>query len=326
MSPQAKRTKKTVAKPRRKSNGQTTAGVIAGAVLVLASVLPATINPGTGNRSSPDEPPPISKPHTPANKSKTKSAIAFEPECTLPFDDIKTDGLTIDEICSKDGNAGDDVAKRLESNAKNDFCVEGTPVTIKYEDFTSLQAAADNIGGLKSALSTNRDRLADLVTQSEGKKLGEGRLVQFVAFLFDAHHSNVGKGKGELVNCKLPAKEDNDIHIELMKDGVESDPCNGVTAEMSPHFRPEAWSELVNLKIDRPVRLTGPLFFDSSHHPCHDDKRPSPNRISVWEIHPIYQFEVCKFSEKSVAKCDVKNDSLWIPLDKWNSTEDEAAP
>jgi len=150
--------------------------------------------------------------------------------------------------------------------------------------------------------------------------------VQFVGFLFDAHHSNVGKGKGELVNCKLPAREDNDIHIELMKDGTEKDPCNGVTAEMSPHFRPEAWNELVGLEIDRPVRITGPLFFDSSHHPCHDGKRPSPNRISVWEIHPVYQFEVCKIKEKSVSACDVKDDSLWIPLDKWHSTEDEEEP
>jgi len=268
----------------------------------------------------------VSSSRAPARKSTSKSAIAFQPDCALPFDDIKTEDLTVDEICSKDGNAGDDVAKRLESNAKNDFCVEGEPVRISYDDFTSLQAAADNIGGLKTALKTSRDRLADIVTRGDGNKIGEGRLVQFVAFLFEAHHSNVGKGKGELVNCKLPTREDNDIHIELMKDGVESDPCNSVTAQMSPHFRPEAWNELVNLKIDRPVRLTGPLFFDGSHHPCHDDKRPSPNRISVWEIHPVYQFEVCKINEKTVSKCDVKNDSLWIPLDKWNSTEDEEEP
>ena len=247
--------------------------------------------------------------------------MAFEPDCQLPFDAIKTDGLTIDETCTIDGNAGDDVGKRLESNAKNNFCVEESPVPVTFEDFINLETAADNIGNLRKLLKTSRDRLADIVTQSGGTKLGEGRSVQFVGFLFEAHYSNVGKG--ELVNCKLRNQENNDIHIQLMKDAVEKDPCNSVTAEMSPHFRPEAWNQLAGLEIDRPIRITGPLFFDGSHHPCHDDVRVSPNRISVWEIHPVYQFEVCKFNEKTVSKCDVKNNSLWIPLDQWNSTEDE---
>jgi hypothetical protein len=80
----------------------------------------------------------------------------------------------------------------------------------------------------------------------------------------------------------------------------------------------------VDLKIERPVRITGPLFFDSSHQPCRDGKRPNPKRISVWEIHPIYQFEVCK--NKALTACDVGNDSQWIPLDQWQSADDETEP
>lgn len=320
MSP--KRTRKTTTRAKRKPKGQTTASVISGAALVVASVLPATLNPSPAPRTS-DSSVSTSTAETRPRRSERRRTLAFEPDCTLPFDAIKAEGLTIDETCSPDGNAGDDVGKRLESNAKNNFCVEGSPVPITYEDFTNLQSASDNIGGLRNLLKTSRDRLLDLMTQSGGTKLGEGRLVQFVGFLFEAHYSNVGKGKGELVNCKLPTREDNDIHIQLMKDAVEKDPCNSVTAEMSPHFRPEAWAQLVGLDIDRPIRITGPLFFDGSHHPCHDDVRVSPNRISVWEIHPVYQFEVCSINEKTVSKCDVKNNSLWIPLDKWNSTEDE---
>jgi hypothetical protein len=296
--------------------------VISGAALVVASVLPAALNPSPAPRPS-DSSVSSSTTETRPRRPARKSTLAFEPDCGLPFDAIKTDGLTIDETCTADGNAGDDVGKRLESNAKNNFCVEEAPVPITYEDFTKLETAADNIGGLRNMLKTSRDHLLDLLTQTGGTKLGEGRLVQFVGFLFDAHFSNVGKGKGELVNCKLPTREDNDIHIELMKDGVEKDPCNSVTAEMSPHFRPEAWDQLVGLEIDRPIRITGPLFFDGSHHPCHDDVRVSPNRISVWELHPVYQFEVCSINEKTLSKCDVKNNSLWIPLDKWHSTESE---
>ena len=90
--------------------------------------------------------------------------------------------------------------------------------------------------------------------------------------------------------------------------------CNG-------RLRPEAWTDLPNLSIKRPVRVTGPLFFDGSHRPCHGDTRPSPNRISVWEIHPVYQFEVCK--NKSLSSCKVGDDTVWVPLDRWHSHADE---
>jgi hypothetical protein len=163
-----------------------------------------------------------------------------------------------------------------------------------------------------------------MINSAGGAPIGEGTLVQFVSFLLHADFSNVGKGKGEAVNCKLTEREDNDIHIQMRIDPEEEDPCEGVTAEMSPHFRPTAWSGLAKLKLARPIRITGPLFFDSSHHPCHDGVRPSPNRISVWEIHPVYQFEVCK--EKTLAACDVKNNSQWIPFDQWFGIDEQNEP
>jgi len=321
MSPKKTNKGKTTTRAKRRPGRQTTAGVVSGAALVVASVLPAALNPTQPPRTV--EPPTVITREAKPKRTTKKGALAFDVGCQLPFEAIETEGLTIDSTCSIDGNSGDDVGKRLESEAKNNFCVDGSPVPVTYEDFTNLETAADNIGGLRNLLKKNRDRLLDIFTQSGGTKIGEGRLVQFVGFLFDAHFSNVGKNKGELVNCKLPEEADNDIHIQLMKDAVEKDPCNSVTAEMSPHFRPEAWNQLVGLQIDRPIRITGPLFFDGSHHPCHGDVRVSPNRISVWEVHPIYQFEVCKINEKTVSQCDVKNNSLWIPLDKWNSTEDD---
>jgi len=293
-----------------------------GIALILASVLPAALSPSPRSGPPVPEPPARHSSKGATSHKKGAGALLFEPDCELPFENIKTEGLTIDAICSPDGNAGDDVGKRLESNAKNNFCVEGSPAPMLYADFTNLQAASDEIAGLKNKLKTNRDALSGILNIAGRPRLGEGSLVQFVAFVLDAHFSNVGKGKGELVNCKMPDKEDNDIHIELTMDAADDDPCNGVTAEMSPHFRPEAWSELAGMQIGRPVRITGPLFFDSSHQPCHDGVRPNPKRISVWEIHPIYQFEVCK--DKTLAACDVRKNSQWIPLDQWkNAGEDE---
>jgi len=239
--------------------------------------------------------------------------------CVLPFDDIKSDGLEIDQTCSIDGNSGDDTGKRLESEAKNNFCLEIKPISITYDDFKTLEGAADAEEGLRGRLKKSRKDLVGIATSKSGNKFGEGTMVRFVAFLLDAHFSNVGKG--ELVNCKKPGKETNDIHIELTKDPRDDDACNSVTAEMSPHFRPAAWNELVDAEIKNPVRITGPLFFDGSHHPCTGDKRPSPQRISVWEVQPIYQFEVCK--NKSLTACKVDVDSQWIPLDEFLSDTGE---
>lgn len=281
-----------------------------GVALALASVLPAALSPAPSAGGPP--------PATSASKS-APSAPAFLPGCTLPFDDIKTEGLAVDASCTSNGGAGNNLGKKLESNAKNNFCADGDPLPITFADFTTLESASEQIPDVRNLTKTSRDRLADVALSEGGDKIGEGTLVQFVGFLFDAHFSNVGSG--ELVNCKLKAKTDNDIHIELMKDAKEEDECQGVTAEMSPHFRPESWNELVNLNIKSPVRITGPLFFDGSHHACHDDKRPTPNRISVWEIHPVYQFEVCR--AKSVKSCDVRDNSKWIPLDQFLSGEEK---
>ena len=59
----------------------------------------------------------------------------FVPGCTLPFDAIKTTDLEIDATCSIDGNSGDNQGKRLESEAKNNFCAAGDAVPIRYATF-----------------------------------------------------------------------------------------------------------------------------------------------------------------------------------------------
>jgi hypothetical protein len=304
--------KKPVTKPRanRLSGG---AAVAAALPLAIATILPAALNRTTVDGAA-----------TKTSTSTSQTTVAFQPGCKLPFETIKTVGLEVDATCSVDGNAGDNLGKRLEINAKNNFCAGGKPTPIVFDDFTNLEAASDKIPDLRKLLKTSRDRVANMITSAGGAPIGEGTLVQFVSFLFHADFSNVGKGKGEAVNCKLTQREDNDIHIQMMIDPDEDDSCKGVTAEMSPHFRPAAWSRLAKLELKRPIRITGPLFFDGSHHACHDDVRPTPNRISVWEIHPVYQFEVCK--AKTLAACDVKTNSQWIPFDQWLSIDEENEP
>jgi hypothetical protein len=232
----------------------------------------------------------------------------------------------IDDACGSEGDGTTD-AKRAESRAKNNLCTEGgsNPVTVTFATFKALQKEAndrkdkDIPSGGSSSLPPDRTVLASLVTASNGKKVGEGSFVRLVAFLLDAHHSNVSGG--EAVNCKKGGKPNNDIHIALVATKGEDDMCTSLTAEMIPHYRPREWETVAGAKIDRPVRVTGQLFFDASHSPCSGNKRPSPQRASIWEIHPVDAFDVCK--SKTLASCPANKESAWIPFDQWMGTEEQ---
>jgi hypothetical protein len=132
----------------------------------------------------------------------------------------------------------------------------------------------------------------------------------------------------------------NDIHISLtaqafdmpVKKSPDDDPsrlneCFSAVAEMSPHFRPSAWSEgAVNdvAEAKLPVRVTGHLFFDSSHEPCDlSGAKPvpsagNPKRMTLWEIHPIYSFEVCT-SGKTIEDCSADG-AKWVPIETFAAT------
>src|SRR5207245_3462768 len=135
-----------------------------------------------------------------------------------------------------------------------------------------------------------------------------------IAFVIHAKYSNVQRSKndkkfGESVNCYRPSDEENDIHI-MLGQSRDDEPCQTVTAEMSPHFRPLTWTpDNLNEMRQHPVRITGQLFFDSSHKPCTDGKG-SPARVSVWEIHPIYSIDVCR--KTTLQTCKAGPASIWM--------------
>src|SRR5262249_48198125 len=174
--------------------------------------------------------------------------------------------------------------------------------------------------------------------RKELQGLGEGKVIRMKASLIEAHFADVGAG--ERVNCNQPKQEDNDIHIAF-GDRPDTPECASVTGEISPHFRPESWSQIGNFekpdataKKDvrdqgiaaklqaQPLRITGQLFFDASHAPCPCGTRCNPSRSSDWEIHPIYNIEVCKAG----SPCDVKNDGDWVAFDAWWKSEGPAQP
>lgn len=187
----------------------------------------------------------------------------------------------------------------------------------------------------------DRTLLRNLI-KVRGKTIGEGSLVSLQAYVFNANYANTKYSKlsdgrparGEAVDCDNPELDWNDIHIALSPDtNPRTDECTTITAEISPHYRPAVWSGfhdgqkpeiealipgMLKQRIvenqtagSRPLRLrlTGPLFYDASHQPCvfAGDKvieRHSPERRSIWEIHPVYRIEVY-------------DKGRWLDLDRW---------
>jgi hypothetical protein len=240
----------------------------------------------------------------------------------LPFAAIELKH-PIDSACGIDGQPTASANSRLQNAVKNNFCATsptGQPETFTPEMLVGLQANTHVPSGPGKEPS-DRKPLQDL---------GEGKLIRVKAFLVEAHHADLGSG--ETVNCLGATEELNDVHIAF---GAQADTqeCDSVTAEISPHYRPASWNEIGHDEIwnsttnkyrtdpgtdarlkSHPYRVTGQLFFDASHSVCPCGiSHCSPVRASLWEIHPVYDIEVCKAG----SPCDENNDADWLAFDSW---------
>ena len=244
--------------------------------------------------------------------------------CKLPFDAIATKPDPFQ--CGNCGVVPTDpkVAqpKALQSQAKNDFCADSSVVTtIDFPTLRKMQASSKKSGWVIVDLP-KRDMLRGFF-KLNGTEIGEGSVVRLEAWLLDAHISDCPSG--ESVNCEQPGFISNDLHIPLLDPtagGRDQDECASVTAEMSPHFRPASWSQLdMKTPVKNVVRVTGPLFFDNAHKPCAGLTKAAgdeaPFRSSLWEIHPVYQLDVCANTDPG--KCDVNSNdaAVWIAYDQW---------
>ena len=227
----------------------------------------------------------------------SQTQTPFKPGCQLPFEEIKVKH-NIDKACPIQGKATETNSKANanQNKVKNNFCAEGDPKPFTVANAIALHKKVMDKGisfGTASQVPEDRSGL---------KELGEGTVVTFTGYIQHAKYSNVSSG--ESVNCKKKGAENNDIHIELIEKKTEEDVCKRISAEISPHFRPDEWnvdnlSEIEEKKIK--VRISGQLFFDASHGACPDNE--DGYRASSWEIHPVYKIEVyvnkkwIKFSE-----------------------------
>jgi Bacterial SH3 domain len=267
------------------------------------------------------EPSPSGTPATPEPNGN-----GFDAGCTLPFDSIKQKHPIIDDSCGRDGSKKGggllSSGKLAENHAKNNFCIPGPPIDISYEDLRQLQQQTEQQNVSEAQLKDEPTRAAKLshLISVDGHSIGEGILVRLVIHVISGmadYADTATQGfNGESVNCNRPSEEENDIHIPLGEQ-THVDECLSVTAEMSPHFRPAKWTpDSINSAGEHPVRITGQLFYDSSHKPCKPGKPASPKRVSLWEIHPVYAFEVCT-SSTDIEQCKAAPESAWQPLDQF---------
>lgn len=233
----------------------------------------------------------------------------FAPGCDSPTFPA-SDATPADSACDRPGSGGLEAAQ---NTAKNDFCASGDAQSMTFDDFKKLQTQVNNTKSINFGNKNSATRKKGPTTKRDPlEKMGEGNLVVINGFVLIARQEGA-----ESVNCgkNVPNEADyHDIHISLVPSADETSECNGIVVEMSPHHRPAEWNaENVNklAKAHAPVRVTGHLFFDSSHLPCvrGEAAAGNPKRFSLWEVHPIYQLEVC------TGNCD--GDGQWSSLSDW---------
>jgi uncharacterized protein YgiM (DUF1202 family) len=244
------------------------------------------------------------------------SGDLFAQSCTDPAFP-SADSTPIDSECPVEGTGSQ--PDEAQNSVKNNFCATGHPNPITIARMKALQQQVQDAGTVNFGSRFNSHPYSSepgpATDRSPLAALGEGSPVTLVGYVLDA----VAEGP-ESVNCNLGTKSKkdaalHDIHVTIVENQADTDKCSGIVAEMIPHHRPDAWTPELLQQVkgeQRQVRLTGNLLFDSSHTECVHGSALSgdPSRVALWEIHPIYKFEVC-----STSNCD--SGDGFVDLEDW---------
>jgi hypothetical protein len=205
------------------------------------------------------------------------------------------------------------------------------------EIFTSLQQIQQLEANLPAGLTQKNhgDNFTQLAT------LGEGKIHGIVGYLYDIKV----EGK-ESSNCQLDDDADHenvDFHIFIGFDpGIAEKIRNHTTltpeerkvvtqqsaiVEMTPHYRyefhPEWTADAVKAAKGQQVKVLGQLMVDNEHYVAGQDCGRDPSktacwRASVWELHPVTDFQVCESGSCTATSAG------WVPIGG-NGTKSAAA-
>jgi hypothetical protein len=232
----------------------------------------------------------------PSEEVTESAGGGFVQSCTSPLFPPDSADTSIDETsCTIVGNGG---AETWQNEAKNNFCAVGPARPITIAEMLELQSNVEQDSSIPFGNPRNHPlsaRAGPATDRSKLKAMGEGSMVSLEGYVRIARQEGA-----ESVNCGSNVANiasNHDIHISIV-DSPGADECSGVVVEMIPHHRPDSWTPTsVNEvgKADLLVRVTGQLMFDSSHTPCQNGTSipGDPKRSSLWEVHPIYKFDVC---------------------------------
>jgi hypothetical protein len=174
--------------------------------------------------------------------------------------------------------------------------------------------------------------------------LGEGKIHGVVGYLYDIKV----EGK-ESSNCQLEDDADHenvDFHIFIGFDGGVAEKIRNHTpltpeekkevtqqsmiVEMTPHYRdtnhPEWTSDAVKAAKGQQVRVLGQLMVDNEHFVSGQDCAKDPRtaacwRASVWELHPVTDFQVCESGS-----CTATSTAGWTPVGEGSNAKAGSAP
>ena len=172
-------------------------------------------------------------------------------------------------------------------------------------------------------------------------KLGEGKIHGIVGYLYDIKV----EGK-ESSNCQLDDSADHenvDFHIFIGFDPAIAEKIRNHTTltpaerkvvtqqsaivEMTPHYRdefhPEWTADAIKAAKGQQVKVLGQLMVDNEHYVAGQDCGRDPSktacwRASVWELHPVTDFQVC-----STGSCTATS-AGWTPITE-SSTDAKTA-
>ena len=131
----------------------------------------------------------------------------------------------LDDVCDRASNATNP-ANQAQNRGKNEFCVPGVAALATAFTFRQLETKTEAAGN--TGVPADRTPLQNLHTTSEGDTIGEGSVVQVIGFLSKGKFFNVGSG--ESVNCDLHDREENDIHLNLVRDKPAANPTGRAAA------------------------------------------------------------------------------------------------
>ncbi len=160
-------------------------------------------------------------------------------------------------------------------------------------------------------------------------ELGEGQVYSVLGYLYYAQKG----GTSESSNCQLGDIDAIDYHIGIGFDLTVAAKIRGgvkltaeehstmtktsMIVEMTPHyrfqFRPEWTLDELKAVVGQQVKVTGQLLVDNEHFDDKDDCALGNGaacwRMSIWELHPVTQFQICNNPKGCAA-----DSSDWIDL------------